>query len=86
MKSVLDLISEIKKCEALKGHEDQPYKYRGLDVYGARCAVLHAFGTEVDFHNKTPMRGDLAITTAASTRMTRYRRASGDYRNRVVLE
>jgi hypothetical protein len=96
MKSVLDLISEIKKCEAagattaavtmaficidtmaflglpagknkqgradfiawvdryVKGHEDQPYKYRGLDVYGARCAVLHAFGTEVDFHKQNP--------------------------------
>jgi hypothetical protein len=96
MKSVLNLISEIKKCEAagattaavtmaficidtmaflglpagkdkqgradfiawvdryVKGHEDQPYKYRGLDVYGARCAVLHAFGTEVDFHKQNP--------------------------------
>lgn len=36
----------------LKGHEDQPYKYRGLDVYGARCAMLHAFGSESDFHEK----------------------------------
>jgi hypothetical protein len=36
----------------LKGHEDQPYQYRGLDVYGARCAVLHAFGSESDFHEK----------------------------------
>jgi hypothetical protein len=94
MQSVLDLISEIKKCETagattaalamaficidtmaflglpagtdkqvradfiawvdryLKGHEDQPYKYRGLDVYGARCAFLHAFGSEVDFHKQ----------------------------------
>ena len=38
----------------LKGHSDQPYQYRGLDVYGARCAVLHAFGSEVDFHEKNP--------------------------------
>ncbi len=36
----------------LKGHADQPYQYRGLDVYGARCAVLHAFGSESDFHEK----------------------------------
>lgn len=36
----------------LKGHEDQPYQYRGLDVYGARCAILHAFGSDSDFHKK----------------------------------
>jgi hypothetical protein len=42
-------------CDAyLKGHEDQPYQYRGMDVYGARCALLHAFGSEVDFHEKYP--------------------------------
>ena len=34
----------------LKGHEDQPYQYRGLDVYGARCSMLHAFGSDSDFH------------------------------------
>jgi hypothetical protein len=38
----------------LKGHEDQPYQYRGMDVYGARCAVLHAFGSEADFHHQYP--------------------------------
>ena len=38
----------------LKGHHDQPYQYRGLDVYGARCALLHAFGSEADFHDKNP--------------------------------
>lgn len=36
----------------LKGHQDQPYQYRGLDVYGARCALLHAFGSETDYHQK----------------------------------
>lgn len=36
----------------LKGDEDQPYHYRGLDVYGARCAMLHAFGSDSDFHEK----------------------------------
>lgn len=38
----------------MKGHEGQPYQYRGLDVYGARCAVLHAFGTEASFHQQNP--------------------------------
>lgn len=38
----------------LKGHKDQPYQYRGLDVYGARCALLHAFGSEVDYHRQCP--------------------------------
>jgi hypothetical protein len=36
----------------LKGHHTQPYQYRGIDVYGARCAVLHAFSAEADFHKK----------------------------------
>lgn len=36
----------------LTGHEDKPYKYRGIDVYGARCALLHAFGSDADFHEK----------------------------------
>lgn len=38
----------------LKGHEDQPYQYRGIDVYAARCALLHAYGTEADFHQQYP--------------------------------
>lgn len=38
----------------LKGHEDQPYQYRGIDVYGARCALLHAFGSEADYHQRYP--------------------------------
>lgn len=38
----------------VKGHEDQPYQYRGLDVYGARCALLHAFGSEADYHRQYP--------------------------------
>lgn len=38
----------------LKGHEDQPYQYRGIDVYGARCALLHAFSSEVDYHQQNP--------------------------------
>lgn len=38
----------------LKGHGDQPYQYRGLDVYGARCALLHAFGSETNYHQQYP--------------------------------
>lgn len=38
----------------LKAHEEQPYQYRGIDVYGARCALLHAFGSEVDYHQQYP--------------------------------
>jgi len=38
----------------MKGHEEQPYQYRGLDVYGARCAVLHAFGVDANFHKQNP--------------------------------
>ena len=38
----------------LKAHPDQTYQYQGLDVYGARCAMLHAFGSEVNFHTQFP--------------------------------
>lgn len=36
----------------LKGHSAQPYQYRGIDVYGARCAVLHSFSSYADFYEK----------------------------------
>lgn len=38
----------------LKGDPSQPYQYRGLDVYGARCALLHAFGSETGYHQTYP--------------------------------
>ena len=38
----------------LKGDVDQPYQYRGIDVYGARCSLLHAFGSETDYHQRCP--------------------------------
>jgi hypothetical protein len=38
----------------LKGHADQPYQYRGIDVYAARCAVLHAFSAEAVLHRSDP--------------------------------
>jgi hypothetical protein len=40
--------------EYLKGHPDQPYHYRGLDVYAARCAVLHTYGVEAALHRADP--------------------------------
>ena len=36
----------------LKGHPDQPYQYRGKDVYAARCAFLHAYGSDAMLHQK----------------------------------
>lgn len=36
--------------EYLKAHPNQPYQYRGIDVYAARCGLLHAFSAEADLH------------------------------------
>jgi hypothetical protein len=36
----------------LKAHQDQPYQYRGKDVYAARCALLHTYGSEADLHDE----------------------------------
>lgn len=38
----------------LQGHPDQPYKYRGKDVYAARCALLHTYGSETESHEEDP--------------------------------
>ncbi len=38
----------------MEGDEEQPYQYRGLDVYGARCALLHAFSAHANFHEQNP--------------------------------
>jgi hypothetical protein len=38
----------------LKGHPDQPYQYRGKDVYAARCALLHKYGSGAELHNEDP--------------------------------
>ena len=40
--------------EHLKGHTDQPYQYRGMDVYAARCAFLHTYGSESELHQEEP--------------------------------
>ncbi len=34
----------------LKGHPEQPYQYRGKDVYAARCAFLHTYGSTSELH------------------------------------
>ena len=36
----------------LKAHEEQPYSYRGKDVYAARCAFLHTYGAEAELHKQ----------------------------------
>lgn len=36
----------------LKGHPDQLYKYRGRDVYAARCAFLHTYGSRAELHEQ----------------------------------
>jgi hypothetical protein len=42
----------------MHGHQDQPYRYTGRDLYGARCAALHAFGARSRFHGITVERLD----------------------------
>lgn len=36
----------------LRGHPEQPYQYAGIDVYGARCSVLHTFSAEAEIHRR----------------------------------
>ena len=38
----------------LKGRPSQSYQYDSADVYAARCAVLHAFGSETEAHRRDP--------------------------------
>jgi hypothetical protein len=38
----------------LRAHDGQQYKYPGIDVYAARCALLHRYGSEVRLHDKDP--------------------------------
>lgn len=38
----------------LKCNPEQPYKYRGKDVYAARCAFLHTYGSEAELHEQDP--------------------------------
>jgi hypothetical protein len=36
----------------LVADQDQPYKYRGKDIYAARCAFLHTYGSKADLHDQ----------------------------------
>lgn len=36
-----------------KTDADQPYQYVGIDVYAARCAMLHSYGSLSDLHKKS---------------------------------
>lgn len=48
----IDFINWVNKY--LKAHPSQTYQYRGIDIYGARCALLHAFSSEAAFHQESP--------------------------------
>ena len=47
-----DFIDWVEKY--LKADSIQSYCYRGVDVYGARCALLHQFSAGADYHQVTP--------------------------------
>jgi hypothetical protein len=49
----------------LRAHASQPYQYRGLDVYAARCAVHHAFSSEAELHRGTQRSASSATTAEA---------------------
>jgi hypothetical protein len=37
----------------LKSNTKQQYQYSGKDVYAARCALLHTYGTTAELHDKS---------------------------------
>jgi hypothetical protein len=61
----------------LKADPSQPYQYRGIDVYAARCSLLHAFSAETEAHRKDLSvrlfgcadNGPHAFNSAESTRL-----------------
>jgi hypothetical protein len=38
----------------LKAAPESTYQYDGRDVYGARCAMLHTYAVEADYHQQNP--------------------------------
>lgn len=38
----------------LSAHPKQPYQYDAIEVYAARCALLHTYGSEAAIHRKNP--------------------------------
>ncbi|HKW53850.1 MAG TPA: hypothetical protein VJO12_09170 [Stellaceae bacterium] len=45
-----DFINWVNKY--LKADSQQVYQYDGKDVYGARCAMIHTYAVEADYHQK----------------------------------
>jgi hypothetical protein len=54
----------------LKADPIQPYQYRGIDVYAARCSLLHAFSAETEAHRKALPSVFSDIRTMAPMPMT----------------
>lgn len=40
--------------EYLKAAPESTYQYDGRDVYGARCAMVHTYSIEADYHQQNP--------------------------------
>ena len=38
----------------LRAAPESTYQYDGRDVYGARCALLHSYAVEADYHQQNP--------------------------------
>jgi len=38
----------------LRAAPESTYQYEGRDVYGARCALLHSYAVEADYHQQNP--------------------------------
>src|SRR5690349_8468007 len=38
----------------LRAAAESTYQYDGRDVYGARCAMLHTYSIEADYHQQNP--------------------------------
>lgn len=45
-----DFMAWVNKC--LKTDPSQEYQYTGVDVYAARCAMLHSYGSTADLHRR----------------------------------
>jgi len=40
--------------EYLRAEPQSTYQYDGRDVYGARCAIVHTYSIEADYHQDNP--------------------------------
>lgn len=45
-----DFIAWVEKY--MKTDSTQPYQYQGVDLYGARCGIVHNYGVESNLSNK----------------------------------